>query len=101
MQDKLLGRVRGEQLVDGFRVQVYASNAQQVAKNEALILKQNIAEILEIPIYAISEPPFWKVRLGNFRTRDEANAYKEIFLTQFPEMVGSTYVVPDKIIIIQ
>ena len=101
MQDKLLGRVRGEQVVDGFRVQVYASNVQQVAKNEALILKQNIAEVLEIPIYAISEPPFWKVRLGNFRTRDEANAYKEIFLTQFPEMVGSTYVVPDKIIIIQ
>ena len=101
MEDRRTGRVRGEQIVDGFRVQVYASNRQQVAKNEALILKQNIAEVLEIPIYAISEPPFWKVRLGNFRTRDEANAYKEIFLTQFPEMVGSTYVVPDKIIIIQ
>lgn len=101
MTDKRLGRVRGEQIVDGFRVQVYASNRQQVAKNEALMLQQRIEPLLEVPVYALSEPPFWKVRIGNFLTREDANAYKDVLLNMFPDMVGSTYVVPDKIILVQ
>lgn len=101
MTDKRLGRVRGEQIVDGFRVQVYASNRQQVAKNEALMLQQRIEPLLEMPVYALSEPPFWKVRIGNFLTREDANAYKDVLLNMFPDMVGSTYVVPDKIILVQ
>lgn len=101
MEDKRVGRIRGEQIVDGFRVQVYASNKQQIAKNEALMLQQRIEAALSVPVYALSEPPFWKVRLGNFKTREDANAYKEAFLNMFPDMVGSTYVVPDKIILVQ
>jgi hypothetical protein len=101
MTDKRLGRVRGEQIVDGFRVQVYASNRQQVAKNEALMLQQRVEPLLEVPVYALSEPPFWKVRIGNFLTREDANAYKDVLLNMFPDMVGSTYVVPDKIILVQ
>ena len=42
MMDKVIGRVRGEHIIDGFRVQIYASNRQQVAKNESLILQQRI-----------------------------------------------------------
>lgn len=101
MLDKRVGRVRGEQIVDGYRVQIFASNNQQVAKNTALSLQQRVEPLLDVPVYALSEPPFWKVRIGNFKTREDANAYKEVFLTMFPEMVGSTYVVPDKIILIQ
>ena len=101
MMDKVTGRVRGEQIIDGFRVQIYASNQQQVAKNESLMLQQRIEPLLDVPVYAISEPPFWKVRIGNFKTREEANTYKEILLNMFPDMVGSTYVVPDKITITQ
>ena len=101
MRDKRLGIRRGQQEADGFRLQVYASNAQQTAKNEALLLQQRLEETVDIPVYTLSEPPFWKVRLGNFRTRDEANAYKEIFLQSFPDLQGSTYVVPDKIIVLQ
>ena len=101
MMDKVTGRVRGEQIIDGFRVQIYASNQQQVAKNESLMLQQRIEPLLDVPVYAISEPPFWKVRIGNFKTREEANTYKDILLKMFPDMVGSTYVVPDKIAITQ
>lgn len=101
MRDKRLGIRRGQQEADGFRLQVYASNAQQTAKNEALLLQQRLEETVDIPVYTLSEPPFWKVRLGNFRTRDEANAYKEIFLQSFHDLQGSTYVVPDKIIVLQ
>lgn len=51
-------------------------------------------------MYVISEPPFWKVRIGNFRTRDEANQYKKTLLDLYPELQSSTYVVPDKVIVL-
>ncbi len=97
MVDKRLGIERGQKMVNGFRVQVYSSNQQQVAKNEALILQQELESKLEIPVYAISEPPFWKVRIGNFLTREEAAALRAVLIQVMPELQGSTYVVPDKV----
>lgn len=99
MIDKYLGIQRGQIQVDGFRVQVYSSNQQQIAKNEALMLQQNLENQIDNPIYAISEPPFWKVRIGNFQTREEATEYRNEIISLFPELQGSTYVVPDKVII--
>ena len=81
----------------GYRLQIYASNAQQQAKSEAYALKENIEKSIDLPIYLLVEPPFWKVRIGNFANRENANAYKETFLKHFPELQGSTYVVPDQI----
>ena len=100
MRDKRLGRQRGQQEVSGFRVQVYSSNRQQEAKNEALALQQELKNKLDYPVYVISEPPFWKVRIGDFLKREDANAYKETMLLQFPDLYGSTYIVPDKVIVL-
>ena len=100
MLDKRLGRQRGQQELSGFRVQVYSSNRQQEAKNEALALQQELKNKLDYPVYVISEPPFWKVRIGDFLKREDANAYKETMLLQFPDLYGSTYIVPDKVIVL-
>lgn len=100
MIDKQLGIQRGKIEVDGFRVQVYSSNQQQTAKNEALILQQKLEKTLSKTVYAISEPPFWKVRLGDFLTREEAVIYKNELIMQFPELQSSAYIVSDKVIII-
>ena len=101
MRDKRMGYTRGEQVIDGFRVQIYASNVQHKAKQEAFELHQRVEAQIDVPVYTLSEPPFWKVRIGNFHTREEANAYKSTFLELYPELIGSTYIVPDKIIIIR
>lgn len=101
MLNKRIGYVRGEQVKEGFRVQIYASNNQQQAKKEATELQQRVENLIDIPIYTLSEPPFWKVRIGNFENREEANVYKNTLLQLFPELTGSTYVVPDKIIVMQ
>lgn len=101
MLDKRLGKQRGQTEADGFRVQVYASNEPQVAKNEAQRLYQEMKPQVDVEVYILSEPPFWKVRLGNFLSRDEANAYKQVLTDMFPALRGSTYVVPDKVTIVQ
>lgn len=87
--------------IDGYRVQIYSSNRQQSAKAEALQLEKNMNEKLSLPIYVLYMPPFWKVRLGNFHSYEEANQFKIQFLEQFPAMQGDTYIVRDKIQVMQ
>lgn len=99
LEDKSYNRQRGQHQVSGFRVQVYASNTPQVAKNEALDLYETISSQVNMPVYVISEPPFWKVRLGDFLTREEAIEYKNQLNLLFPHLQGSTYVVPDQVIV--
>jgi hypothetical protein len=100
MIDKQLGIQRGKVEVDGFRVQVYSSNQQQIAKNESLILQQELEKVLSKTVYTISEPPFWKVRVGDFLTREDAMLYKNELVSQFPDLQSSAYVVPDKVIVV-
>lgn len=83
--------------MDGYRLQIFSSNRQQQAKLEAEQIKQTLEKEIDIPIYILSDQPFWKVRLGNFRTISEASTFKEEFIQRFPQLQSSTYVVRDKI----
>lgn len=87
--------------MDGYRVQVYSSNQQQTAKAEALELETRLKDKVTQTIYVQYLPPFWKVRIGDFRSYDEANEYKKIFKEQFPELMGETYIVRDKVQVLQ
>lgn len=87
--------------VDGYRVQVYSSNKQQTAKGEALELEAQLTDKVSQTIYVKYESPFWKVRLGDFRTYDEAKEYKKLFVQQYPAMMGETYIVRDKILVME
>lgn len=83
--------------IDGYRVQIYSSNQQQAAKSEALDLESKLKDKVEQNIYVQYLPPFWKVRLGDFRTYEEAKEYKKQFVEAYPAMIGDTYIVRDKI----
>jgi hypothetical protein len=64
-------------------------------------LESKLKEQLSQTVYVQYLPPFWKVRLGDFRTYEEAKEYKKLFVQQFPEMMGDTYIVRDKIQVLQ
>lgn len=83
--------------IDGYRVQIYSSNQQQTAKSEALNLETRLKDKVNQTIYVTYLPPFWKVRIGDFRTYEEAREYKKLFVQLYPNMVGDTYIVRDKI----
>jgi len=87
--------------IDGFRVQVYSSNQQQTAKGEALDLETRLKDKISQTLYVQYLPPFWKVRIGDFRTYEEAKEYKKLFVQQFPDLMGDTYIVRDKIQVMQ
>lgn len=87
--------------IDGYRVQIYSSNQQQYAKAEALDLEAKLQDRVSHTIYVQYIPPFWKVRIGDFRSYEEAKEYKRAFVQQYPNMVGDTYIVRDKIKVLQ
>lgn len=87
--------------VDGYRVQIYSSNQQQSAKGEALELETRLKDKINQTLYVEYLTPFWKVRIGDFRTYDEAKEYKKLFVQQFPDLMGDTYIVRDKILVMQ
>ncbi|MBR1878340.1 MAG: SPOR domain-containing protein [Paludibacteraceae bacterium] len=89
----------GEEWIEitGYRVQVYSSNQQQKAKAEALRLEERLKDQLSQTVYVQYVPPFWKVRIGDFRTYDEARIYKKEVVNLFPSLLGDTYIVRDQI----
>ncbi len=93
---------KGEMIeIDGFRVQIYSSNRQQTAKGEALDLEEKLKSAIDQPVHVLYLPPFWKVRIGDFRTYEEAKEYKKQFVQLYPELMGDTYIVRDKILVLQ
>ena len=85
--------------IDGYRVQIYSSNQQQTAKGEALELETKLKDVIGHSIYVQYLPPFWKVRIGDFATYEDAQEFKNGFIQQFPELMGDTYVVRDQVIL--
>ena len=101
LEEKVTGQMRQETEIDGYRVQVYSSNRQQTAKAEALELEKTLSEQLDVKVYVQYMPPFWKVRIGDFRSYEEAQTFKAELLERFPTVQGDTYVVRDKVQVIQ
>jgi len=97
MEDHWEGRVRGEIETSGWRVQIYSSNNQLVAKQEAENLKERLEKEITEPVYVDFIQPFWKVRVGNFLTIEEAKMYRELLVKQFPELQTESYPVKDQI----
>ncbi len=102
LKDKEEGVVREEVQIQGYRVQVFSSNHQQTAKTEAFRIQKLIDKSsLETETYVLYNPPFWKVRLGNFRSHKEALLMKDEVIRELPELQGDTYVVRDQITVLQ
>lgn len=102
IEDKINGTERQQTEISGYRVQIFSSNNQQTAKNQAFNLEKRINdEAPNLETYVQYNPPFWKVRIGNYRTQAEAQTMRQELLKIFPDLQGDIYVVRDQIIVNQ
>ncbi len=97
MHDKIHGITHGKKEMPGWRVQVYSSNKQIIAKQEAETLKAQLEPELEEPVYIQSVQPMWKVRIGNFLSQEEALVYRDSLIKRYPELQSEAYPVRDQI----
>jgi len=84
----------------GFRVQVFMSNDSRTARKEMTEKGSLIKETFpDIATYQAYTAPNWKLLVGDFKTKEEANVFKQQMLKSIPELGKEMYIVPDKIII--
>lgn len=70
-----------EEMVQGFRIQIFSSSNV----DEANVVKNTVAEkFLADSVYVVYDPPVYKVRVGDFTNRYEANQ-------RLPEFVDKGY----------
>lgn len=83
---------------NGYRVQVFSSNAQKTAKNEAFKIEKLIRETFpEEEVYVNYTSPFWKVRVGDFDTMQKAQSFRSQLIEVFPEIKSDTYIVREQV----
>lgn len=66
--------VYGPEPIVGFRVQVFATSNRAAAEGEMANVRDTLGQD---DVYLESEPPYFKVRIGNFRTREAAEGLLE------------------------
>ena len=82
----------------GYRVQVFSSNTQRTARGEAYKIEKEIRDAFpEQEVYVSYTSPFWRVRIGNFRSIDEAQEFRSQVIKAFPNLRTDTYTVRDQI----
>lgn len=77
----------------GWSVQVFSDNSIS-ARDIAFQVENKVKERMPNEyVRAERHAPFWKVRVGQFESAEEAQALKNVLLQEFPEFRGGIYVV--------
>lgn len=75
--------------MSGYRIQVINSND----RNKVFALKAKIYQSYpELKPYLMYQPPFYKLKVGNFKTKEEAEEYRKELAREYPT---GLYVVRD------
>lgn len=84
----------------GYRIQIFADNNPRTAKNEARTRARNVVSRFEAyPSYVEYKAPYWRTRIGNFRTHDEAEKAAAEIKEAFPGYSREIRVVRDRIVV--
>lgn len=84
--------------INGFKVQVFSGNNQNKSKREAEQKRSQVIEIFpEHQAQITFEQPNWRLRVGNFVTREEAEELLVRMKEAFPAFGKEMYVVRDVI----
>lgn len=82
---------------NGYRIEVYADNNRN-AKTQAADRQARVqSRFPQYRVYTIFEAPFWRVRLGDFRSRNEATDVMTDVKRAFPSYSPYLRVVRDRI----
>lgn len=90
--------------VNGFRIQIFQSASKPEADaraDQAIRWWEQQASGLNLPetpeVYTLYRAPYYRVRVGNFSTRNEANAARGELLRQFP----NAFIVQDRVSVLR
>lgn len=86
------------QRVVGFRVQVFSDNNSRTAKSEARSKSKAINDAIpHYRTYVTYDAPYWRLKVGDFRTRTDAEEAADEIKRLFPSYSREVRVVRDRI----
>jgi len=88
--EKHLTEQRQRQLVPGYRIQVLGTTEKAAADSARFYLLETYPDL---PVYVSYEVPIYRVRVGDFIDRAEANRWLEILRSDF----RGAFIVPDQV----
>ena len=78
--------------MEGYRIQIYSSSERNAREESSKAQGDFMNKFKDIDSYQLfAEPGYWKIRVGNFRTRTEATRLFILISKVFPD----AYIVPD------
>lgn len=69
--------------MSGYRVQIFMEIGNDAVRHAEAVKKQFTNAFPEIPVYLSYEQPYYRLRVGNFRSRIEAEKYLRLIKPQF------------------
>lgn len=82
----------------GFRVEVFADNNIRTAKKQASARKAKVqSRFPQYRTYLVFESPYWRVRMGDFASREAAQAALAEIRSAMPSIAGDLRVVRSSI----
>lgn len=88
--EKAIQKHKAEPTLDGYRIQLFSGADRNNANN---LRTQFKTEYPNVPVYLIYQQPYFKVRVGDFRDKLEAQQ----FYYQLQKTYEQLLIVPDKI----
>ena len=84
---------------NGFRIQVFMSNARTARREstEKRTLIRGVFSETEVFVYEDYKAPNWKLLVGDFLTKEEADVFKQKLQKSIPELGKEMYIVQDLI----
>ena len=80
-----------------YRIQLFSSN-NSTAKATAESLAKEVAQVFpELPAMVSYVSPFWRLRVGEFRTYEEANAMLPIIKNKFSDIERGMLIIRERI----
>jgi hypothetical protein len=84
--------------IQGFRTQVFSGNNQRKSKDEAFQKEKEIKELFpDVPAYVTYNAPFWRLRVGDFRSHEEAYHMQRLLMDAFPKYSKEMYIVKEEV----
>lgn len=82
----------------GYRIQVFAGNNQRVSKSEAYTKESDVKSIFpEMTTYVVFTAPFWRLRVGDFQTFQEAQRMLTKLRAEFPAFGREMSIIKEKV----
>lgn len=79
--------------IPGYRLQIYSGSGNYSKGNAINERSRFMGRYSDVEAYIIFNTPYYIVRVGNFRTRLDAEAFRQKIIEQYPE----AYIVRDDI----